>query len=293
MKINLLKKPIEMFLAHIDSISPEAHRETVKAINTGIITSSLNIPAPGSAQRLVCNINLNTGEITTGYEFLGSLWAVCWYLVAIERRIIKKECGATFTYWPLSESVIEDRLVLWALSLNQVSSKWPLELPNPLWDVPETETTNWMFTIAMTYLYFHELAHARYQHDPNGSDEEKVGMENEADRFARELVIGTSQPKHRQAITLGIAAAHIHMLLMSKTVVQQRHPDLDNRLAMFIGYVNMLDSNEFDDVAGMLCQGLLTACSLHGIQCSRTDFSSPRDQVAYLLGTLGTGKDSA
>jgi len=218
-------------------------------------------------------------EIAIQEVFLSYIWAITYSLFVINEEAIQKKMiagqwnGVVDLNTPLLENA--EKLFNWALSLTDKYSDWDKNLPNP--EIQNTNEekfyagkVNGIFLDTIGFILFHECCHL-----VNGHCEfiKKVGsknlsqltemekenykaLENEADVFAIESLIASTDPnKHKLIKGLSIVLANISLLFIVKHPQQLKsvtHPDVDTRLHNCLEYLGH-DLPVFDYVWYLAC----------------------------------------
>lgn len=214
-------------------------------------------------------------EILLQETFLSHLWSFTYstfviYEEAIQKRMLEK----TFT----GEILLNTPLLLrakklydWSIGLKDMYSKWDLNLPNPkkhncTEEQIYAEKINNIYQSTVSYFLCHELSHL-INEDISFVKEKHLGMntkteknkeddrlliimvENEADNFAFNMLIGNDideKDKIEKALSIMIALCSSLILSNKSTIVQIKHPDIDDRFLAMMQKLNFENiENEF------------------------------------------------
>lgn len=206
-------------------------------------------------------------------NYIGFIWAMCYSLFVIyeegvQKRIISGQFAGFINFdTPLLKRA--KQLFDWAISLKDSYSDWDLNLPNPEKHYNETEEwyagkVNGIFLDIIIYQLFHEFAHLVNNHCSALSDifekktseltEEQIvrykEIESEADNYAFESIIEESDSeKYKLHKGVAIILSHCTNLFIvknPKSVKQQTHPDIDNRILSSIQKLGLKDVSSSD-----------------------------------------------
>jgi hypothetical protein len=183
--------------------------------------------------------------------FLSFMWGVAYTLVVVFSEMILKPAQIGRTVKPDARSLEgADKLLKYATSLITDYSRWAIHaLPNPEFydpqDDPYVEKTNGAFVPAVVFVLCHEAAHVALGHctlDNLGvyvpSMDSKLD-ETAADFYAIDTMRkNPTDGRFQWPEATGIIAGLTSLLMLSKEVREDRHPDTDERL---IAAVRRLD----------------------------------------------------
>lgn len=189
------------------------------------------------------SIHSDEKKIELPETFLSFMWGVTYTLVVVFSDMVLKAARTRGNQTPNAHSLREaDRLLEYATSLITRYSRWDIEsLPNPEFydagDNPYIEKANGAFVPAVVFVLCHEVAHVALGH----CDLDNLGIyvscadskldETAADYYAIDTL--TKQPtggEFQPPEAIGIIAGLASLLMLSREVRQDRHPDTDERL---------------------------------------------------------------
>ncbi|MCI0747347.1 MAG: DUF2220 family protein [Verrucomicrobia subdivision 3 bacterium] len=151
--------------------------------------------------------------------------------------------------------MVQDRLLEYATSLITNYSRWDIDsLPNPEFydaqDDPHVEQTNGAFVPAVVFVLCHEVAHVALGHctlDNLGvyvSSMDSKLDETAADFYAIDTMTKYSADGNFQRPeATGIIAGLASLLMLSKEVREDRHPDTDERLIAGVRRLGLPDES--------------------------------------------------
>jgi hypothetical protein len=193
-------------------------------------------------------------KIQISETFLSYIWGITYALVVIFNELIRKPALATHgqqeeRYPELLRGA--DQLLSYATSLIWRYSTWDKDsLPNPeFYDAeadPYIEQANGGFVPAVVFVLCHEVAHVSLGH----CDLDNLGVyvssmdskldETAADDYAIDTMRkNPANGRFQQPEAVGIIAGLASLLMLSKEVREERHPDTDERLIAGVQHLRL------------------------------------------------------
>jgi hypothetical protein len=257
--ITVLWRNIIHTFENIDNSSLKMHQ---KAVNSGKLSSSIvykdekvKVKTPYS--------DIKKRAINIQETYLSYLWAFIYpvfvmYEEGIQKPLINDAFDGSLKF---DKPLLQRAKILfdWAISLTDKYSEWNEKLPNPRTHNSDeekfyAEKVNAIFQSAIAYLMFHEFAHLTLNHDSffigidvcDMSESEladRIQIENEADHYAFNMIIN-DQYNEKQQYVKGLSVLFVmcsSLLIPSKvrSVKQDIHPDLDNRIVSVLQSLNL------------------------------------------------------
>ena len=271
----------EILQIHLENVRNKKLDPAIKYVIGG---NSIKIPYSNEKKQIVIQ------EL-----YLTFVWCVTYFMLivfegAIAKKMREDQWVGEFKFdTPLLLNAY--KLFVWALSLTQNISAWSLDLPNP--EKPNNEEekywvekVNGIFLDAVINNILHEYAHIvnghfRYlknilkKNISELTDEEKstrIEIENEADNFARELLVKNSDSeKYKMQKGLALIISHIAPLFIytdPKSLRQEVHPDIDVRIINALEYLNFEREILKDYLLGITTFSLKVFLNYHRIDIS-------------------------
>lgn len=214
-----------------------------EGLKPGISYSIADCPIVGPRGSGSPYVRSSDKKIELPETFLSYMWGVTYALVAIFSEMVLNPAQRGRTVMP-NARLLEgaDRLLKYATSLVTDYSTWDIQaLPNPEFydaqDDPCVEKANGAFVPAAVFVLCHEVAHVALGHctlDNLGvyvSAADSKLDETAADFYAIDTMTKNSPDGNFQwPEATGIIAGLASLLLLSKEVREDRHPDTDERL---------------------------------------------------------------
>ena len=193
--------------------------------------------------------------------FLSYLWINCYcMLVVFNEGIHKPLMDGNYSGIIVENSNVKDAFNLfdYGISLIKEYSIWDKDiLPNPERYTKEAEkhitNTSGVYMFAVIFVILHEIAHAKYNTIGLLSKFESKIDEQQADNWAlHQLTKMLDQNLYRSNIAIGLISALCSLLLLSKTILSETHPDTDRRIKRAIEYIES-ELGEKDNLYGYAC----------------------------------------
>jgi hypothetical protein len=270
-----IRTPIQVLAPNIihsfENVDPIAIKILSELVKSGLINNEIEIDYFGN--KFQPPQVTENGLIKLNSVYLEHLWSFIYStLVIFEEGIQKPQINKTFDgtiefTTPLMTRARE--LYIWSLSLSKKITEWNMNLPNPvnymndqalknkcldlfLIEKNYAEKTNKLFQEAVTFLMYHEFAHIYLNHInaykkiklipgnhlTSNEYSELIQMENDADRFAADMVLKKSFGENSLFVScipvLMVLCSSIQILSNPINIEQLSHPNLDNRLLNMI-----------------------------------------------------------
>ncbi len=261
-------------------------------------------------------VDLNTREINLQETYLAHLWAFIYSVIVIyEEGVQKPLLNDTFkgTIEYNTDLLIRAKLLYdWSLSLADKYSVWDEKLPNPRRHNTEkeqyyAEKVNNIFQSAVAYQMFHEFAHLTLGHDSyfpkpdafnvdEGTLAELIHIENEADKFAFDMLIREYEDENKKVATgLSILLPHCSSLMLASSagdIKQTQHPDLDQRMLNALQRLNLEEDEAQFYIWYLCCYAIRLYLLKHNIDIDPGEHETAKDAFFALLDDLDRIKAS-
>jgi hypothetical protein len=188
--------------------------------------------------------------------FLSFMWGVTYTLAVVFSEMVLKPARSEGTEKPNARSLREaDRLLEYAISLITHYSQWDIHsLPNPEFydaqDNPYVEQANGAFVPAVVFVLCHEVAHVVLGHCTLDNLGVYVSsMDSKLDEAAADFYAIDTMTRHptdekfQSPEATGIIAGLASLLMLSREVRQERHPDTDERLIAGVRRLGLPDES--------------------------------------------------
>ncbi len=240
-------QPIRVFAQYFSNIFINIYNEIVSEYpHCREVTCSFNTDDVKAESPFVI-----FSRITIPYSFLSFLWCSAYHFI---NSIPHDGVGIHY------QSIIALRK--YSVSMLHDFTEWNKnELPNPEYyqrDIHENVgKANFVFIIAVNYVFYHEFAHVALKHQASESSERSKEMENEADMFAISRIEnlinsgGTTDDDESKIFErLGLLTAFASLTMTSPSMKGFDHPDPDSRLLKCIEFLSIDEEDGLWMVAG-------------------------------------------
>lgn len=274
-----MQSPIDVLLDPLTFAFENPNGSAVAQINQAVAAGSISCelelhcdegpPRAPSATR----IEGQPATIHMHVPHLEMVWAVTYgWFVLFEEGVQRPSIAGTFDGRILLNDDLTQRaaqVLNWAAGLRANYSSWPAGLPSPQSFATESErkyvsATNNVFQQAMTFLFFHEFAHASQRHfdflgaeSAPADDISRIQLEREADDFAFRAMISTVADEETRALKawpiLAAALSSLYLVDGPAGVFQQRHPHLHHRVVELLSRLDFSVGGKARDYYHYLC----------------------------------------
>ena len=238
------------FLAELKRLIAE------EGLQPGICYRISDCPIVGTKGSGSPSVWSNDKKIELPETFLSFMWSVTYAVIVVFGEMILKPAQNGRTVKPNARSLRQaDRLLEYATSLITNYSRWDIDsLPNPEFydaqDDPYVEQTNGAFVPAVVFVLCHEVAHVALGHcNLDNLGVYVSSMDSKLDETAADFYAIDTMTKHsadgnfQRPEATGIIAGLASLLMLSKEVREDRHPDTDERLIAGVRRLGLPDES--------------------------------------------------
>jgi len=290
----IFKPAIDTFIESIQAIDRYQDSLTLKLVKGGLL-SEIRI-SNNPTDKFYPHVK--NGVVFVPSRFVFFLYSYSFYIYLTTEHVMIRELEKTWDGY-----LRDSQEVRWSFEFFEQykrnrdgDTNWNNNLINPSTNCIASRDVNVLFSMALVFIYLHEISHIYLSHNGEMQDEAKIEAEKDADQNALKIFFAETDEintKKYRSIALGsVQGASINSISTISRLISRDHPDIDVRLSHIIDYVQLNDDKSeyyFMTVVGI---SLSTFCREHSIKIEQKIFDTAKECYEYYLGEISKAKES-